>query len=130
MQLGMTMPDVNVKGYPPHVVENTPKKPNLKDVWAGWRVLDTSKDLTEEQNIEDYSRALRKISTYGLMTGVRGRGAADRSILELSSRLSEVAPVFLGGGFDRRTCTTETHDAPVHLVAVAIFSRQTKRRML
>jgi len=37
---------------------------------------------------------LQKISTYCAMTRVRGRGAADRSILSLSSRLSGVAPGF------------------------------------
>jgi hypothetical protein len=31
---------------------------------------------------------------------------------------------------DRRTYTTETRGAPVHLAAAAILSRQTKRRML
>jgi hypothetical protein len=74
-------------------------------------------------------RAPRKISTYGLMTGVRDPGAADRSILDLSSRLS-VAPVFLAAALIDALTHTETHDAPVHLVAVAILSRQMKRRML
>jgi len=40
----------------------------------------------------------RKTSTSGVMIGVRGRGAADRSILCLSSRLSGVATGFSGGG--------------------------------
>jgi hypothetical protein len=79
--------------------------------------------------LETASRAPRKISTYGLMTGVRDPGAADRSILDLSSRLS-VAPVFLAAALIDALTHTETHDAPVHLVAVAILSRQMKRRML
>jgi hypothetical protein len=38
--------------------------------------------------------APRKISPYGVMTGVRVRSAVDRSILGLSSRLPEVAAGF------------------------------------
>jgi hypothetical protein len=37
----------------------------------------------------------REISPYGVMTGIRGPGAADRSILGLASRLPGVAPGFL-----------------------------------
>ena len=44
-----------MKGYPPHVVKNTSKNPDPKDVWGSFRVLDTSKDLKEGQHIEDYS---------------------------------------------------------------------------
>src|SRR4029077_10927956 len=75
-------------------------------------------------------RAPRKISPYGVMTGVRVRSAVDRSILGLSSRLPEVAAGFSCWWLDRLNSRNPTRGAPVHLAAAAILSRQTKRRML
>src|SRR3984893_10225360 len=75
-------------------------------------------------------RAPRKISPYGVMTGVRVRSAVDCSILGLSSRLPEVAAGFSCWLLDRLNSRDPTRGAPVHLAAAAILSRQTKRRML
>jgi hypothetical protein len=77
-----------------------------------------------------FGRAPRKISPYGVMTGVRVRSAVDRSILGLSSRLPEVAAGFSCWWLDRLNSRDPTRGAPVHLAAAAILSRQTKRRML
>ena len=63
--------------------------------------------------------APRKISPYGVMTGVRVRSAVDRSILGLSSKLP-----------DRLNSRDPTRGAPVHPAAAVILSRHTKRRML
>src|SRR3984893_8125409 len=51
--------------------------------------------------------APRKISPYGVMTGVRVRSEVDRSILGLSSRLPEVATGFSGVGLIGSTHATE-----------------------
>jgi hypothetical protein len=47
----------------------------------------------------DYELGTPKISPESVMTGIRGRRAADHSTLGLLSRLSEVATGFSGGGF-------------------------------
>src|ERR1700730_4254616 len=51
--------------------------------------------------------APRKISPYGVMTGVRVRSEVDRSILGLSSRPPEVATGFSGVGLIGSTHATE-----------------------
>jgi hypothetical protein len=54
-----------------------------------------------------YSGAPRKISPYGVMTGVRVRSEVDRSILGLSSRLPDVATGFSGVGLIGSTHATQ-----------------------
>src|ERR1700724_452969 len=75
-------------------------------------------------------RAPRKISAYGMMIGVHGRGTArlfdPRPLIEAV----EVAAGFLGGDFTPLAHPADTHGAPVHPAAAVILSRQTKRRML
>src|ERR1700726_1994474 len=54
-----------------------------------------------------YSGAPRKISPYGVMTGVRVRSEVDRSILGLSSRLPDVATGCSRGGLIGSTHATQ-----------------------
>src|SRR6202048_2908415 len=63
--------------------------------------------LLQLDQICNLLRAARKISPYGVMTGVRVRSAVDRSILGLSSRLPEVATGFSGVGLIGSTHATQ-----------------------